>query len=91
MSKPQRPRLTKLALDVMKPHEPSILELAKALSQLEEVSRVGIELGEVDMETETVRVVLEGEDLDYEKIKRTIKDFGAVVHSIDEVVYTRGR
>ncbi len=91
MSRPQRPRLTKVVLDVMKPHEPSILEFGRMLSELEGVRNVSIILGEVDMKTETVKIVMEGEDLDYEAIRQLIEKFGAAVHSIDEVLYSRGR
>lgn len=81
--------IKRLVLDVLKPHEPSILDLAVTLSQLKGVSGVNLILQEIDQKTESVTVTLEGTDIQFEEIKRVIKEAGAAVHSIDEVVAGR--
>jgi len=91
MSRPQRPQLTRVVLDVLKPHKPSVVELGRALSELNGVSNVNILLGEVDVNTETVKITIEGLGLDYEEIEKIIRRFGAAIHSIDEVLYSSGR
>jgi len=88
LAEPPRPRLRKLVLDVLKPHKPSVVELGKALSDLKCVSAVSITLSEVDVDTETVRIIVEGDGLDYSEIERTVKRFGAAIHSIDEVLFS---
>ena len=88
MADPPKPQLKKLVLDVLKPHKPSVVELGKALSELEAVSSVNITLSEVDVDTETVRIIVEGNGLDYEEVKKVMKRFGAAIHSIDEVLYS---
>jgi len=74
-----------LVLDVLKPHVPTILELAKALAKVNGVAGVNLSIYEVDQQTETVKVTIKGENIDYESVQDVIRNFGGVVHSIDEV------
>jgi len=80
------PGIIRMVLDVLKPHHPSIVEFSKQLSVLPGVSGVNLSLYEVDQQTETIKITIEGDDLDYEEIKKSIDNLGAVVHSIDEIV-----
>jgi hypothetical protein len=74
-----------LVLDVLKPHHPSIVELSKKLSVLKGVDGVNLSLYEVDQQTENIKITVEGENLDYEEIKQSIDNLGAVIHSVDEI------
>ncbi len=74
-----------LVLDVLKPHQPIVTELALGLSEVKGVEGVNITLVEIDKETENVKITIMGDDLDYDEIARTIEEFGGVVHSIDMV------
>ncbi len=78
-----------MVLDVLKPHYPLTLEYARALSELEAISGVNLSLYEVDQQTENVKITIEGDDLDYERIKEVIEELGAVIHSIDEIAAGR--
>lgn len=80
------PGIRRMVLDVLKPHHPSIVEFSKKLSILQGVSGVNLSLYEVDQQTETIKITIEGDDLDYEEIKQSIDNLGAVIHSIDEIV-----
>lgn len=86
-----RPRLTKIVLDVLKTHVPSLVEFSSELSRVEGISRVEAELIEVDAETDSIRLVIEGEDISYEELEKTIKKLGAAIHSIDGVVVQKAR
>ncbi len=77
--------IKRLVLDVLKPHQPSILELAKAISALKHVSGVNLSLYEVDTQTENIKITVEGVDINFEDLQQVIEDMGAVIHSIDEV------
>ncbi|KXS41798.1 MULTISPECIES: DUF211 domain-containing protein [Methanohalophilus] len=77
--------IRRLVLDVLKPHNPSIVELAGVLGDLEGVDGVNLSLYEMDQKTENVKITLEGLDLDYELIRQEIENMGAVVHSVDEI------
>lgn len=74
-----------LVLDVLKPHEPNILKLASSLSDLKDVEGVDISVYEIDSKVENVKVTIQGQKLNYEKIKKIIEESGAAVHSIDKV------
>ena len=91
MSRPQVVNVTKMVLDVLKPHQPSILEMSKLIGELEGVRSVNTVLREVDADTETVVLSIEGDSLDYDEIVDVIENCSASVHSIDEVsVETNG-
>jgi hypothetical protein len=77
--------IKRLVLDVLKPHEPSVLELAITLSNLKGVSGVNVDVQEIDRKTETVKVTIEGTDIQFEDIRRVIKEAGGALHSIDQV------
>ncbi len=78
--------LRRLVLDVLKPHEPSNVLLAMKLSELENVEGVNLILKEMDRETETLKVTIVGDNLNYDMIRKVLEDFGAVIHSVDEIV-----
>ena len=77
--------IKRVILDVLKPHEPSIIEVAKRLSDLEGISGVNISLEEVDAQTDSIKITIEGTDIDYEQVKKKLSECDAVVHSIDGV------
>jgi hypothetical protein len=81
--------IKRLVLDVLKPHYPLTLEYAKDLSELGSISGVNISLYEVDQQTENIKITIEGDNLNYEKIKEVIEDMGGVIHSIDEIAAGR--
>jgi len=82
----ERSTITRLVLDVLKPHQPSIVEFAVALTKVKGVERVDSSVVEMDAETETIKVVVEGKDLEVDAIAEVIRDLGGVVHSVDAVV-----
>ncbi len=75
----------RLVLDVLKPHKPSLTELAQRLSSLKGVDGVNCSLDEVDQETETVKVTIEGTSIVYDSVEAILRELGAVIHSVDEV------
>jgi len=77
--------IKRIILDVLKPHKPSILVLAEKVGGLDGISGVNISLEEVDAETDSVKITIEGTNIDYEKVKKQITECGAVIHSIDGV------
>lgn len=74
-----------LVLDVLKPHEPSILKLATTLSDLEGVDGTDITLYEIDSKVENVKITLQGNDIDFNDVKKCVEDSGGSIHSIDKV------
>ena len=89
-SKDEEKSLIRLVLDVLKPHEPSIIELANLLSKVKGVEKVHLLIVEVDAETETTKITIEGHGFRYNDVKRTIERYGAAIRSIDEVMVGKG-
>jgi len=63
-----------------------MLDLATGIAKVSGVTGVNLSLYEVDQQTETVKATIQGENIDYEGVESVIRNFGAAVHSIDEVV-----
>jgi len=79
-------KIRRIVLDTLKPMEPNIIEMAKKLSVVDGVSAVNISLVEIDLKVENAKITIEGEDINFEDVEKLIKDMGASIHSIDEVV-----
>lgn len=75
----------KVVLDVLKPHQPNAVDFATALADLSPDYKVRITVVEVDEKTESIIVILEGENIEFDPVTELIKKMGASVHSIDEV------
>ncbi len=84
--------IRKIVLDVLKPLKgPSIVELAQSLSDSEGVNKVTITVNEIDVETITLTITIEGPNIDFESIRNIIERLGGVIHSVDQVVAESGR
>jgi hypothetical protein len=70
----------------LKPHEPSIIDLATQLSELDGTSAVNISIYEMDRKVENAKITIEGEDISYPAVLGVIEELGGAIHSIDEVV-----
>jgi hypothetical protein len=81
--------IRRLVLDVLKPHNPSIIQLAGELSELDGVEAVNISINEIDQRVENAKITLEGASLSYDEVLKIIGENGGTVHSIDEVVAGR--
>jgi len=77
--------LRRLVLDVLKPLEPTIVELVQLLADLEGVDGANISIYEIDRRVENAKVTIEGHDLRYEEVVSIIEENGGAIHSIDEV------
>jgi uncharacterized protein len=77
--------LRRIVLDVLVPHEPSVLAYAKRLGEMEGTEGVTVHVLEQDEQTKTIEVTIEGADLSFDAIKSMIGELGGAVHSIDQV------
>ena len=78
--------IRRLVLDVLKPHQPRIDVLALALGVLPGIESVNITRTETDSSTEGIIATIVGNDLNFEEIKETLREYGSSIHSVDEVV-----
>ncbi len=79
--------IRRLVLDVDKAiARPSIVEIGEAIQAVRGVLGFNITVLEIDVETVGTEVTIEGENLNYEALRKAIESTGAVVHSIDQLV-----
>ena len=81
----ERTCIKRLILDILKPHKPNALDFGIAIAELSPTLQVRVTVAEVDEKTESVVVVLEDSDIDFDSVARRIRELGATLHSIDEV------
>ena len=77
--------IKRLVLDVLKPHKPTLIDMSLRLSGLKGVDGVNLTLHEVDQETESVKVTIEGSSINYPSVEGTLREMGAVIHSVDMI------
>ena len=75
----------RLVLDILKPHLPTALEFCTKLAEVGDDYAVRLSVIEVDQDTETVEVTIEGYDLDFEAIQLVITKMSSSLHSVDIV------
>ena len=79
--------LRRVVLDVLKPIKgPSIVDVSKELAGLPGVEGVNVTVKEIDVETVTLSVTIEGRDIDFSKVEMKLEELGCVIHSIDQAV-----
>ena len=78
--------IRRLVLDTLKPHNPTIIEMASQISDMEGISAVNISIYEMDRKVENAKVTIEGNDISPADVMALIEELGGAVHSIDEVV-----
>jgi hypothetical protein len=75
----------RLVVDVLKPHDPPLIEFTDRVTEIESVEAVTASLVELDREVQNVKLTFEGADVDFEAIEETVENLGGAVHSIDQV------
>ncbi len=79
-------KLRYLVLDVLKPRNPPLPEFTAYLGEFASISKVDVSLVEMDATTESLKVVIEGEDIGFDELREHIEKQGATIHSVDQVV-----
>jgi uncharacterized protein len=82
----EKPKIVHVVLDVLKPHQPPLPEFAMYVGELGGVTKVDVSLVEMDEKTESLKVIIFGENVDYEELRAHMGKQGAVIHSVDQVV-----
>jgi hypothetical protein len=83
----QRPPIRRIVIDAAIPTKGvTIVDVAKELYKVDGVKAVRITVDDVDVDVLGLAIVVEGVDIDYNKLEEALEKVGGVVHSIDEVV-----
>ena len=78
-------RVKRVVLDVLKPHQPNALEFCEAIAGAGGHYHVRLTVLEVDENTETVQITVQGDAIDFDALSAGISRMGGSLHSIDEV------
>jgi hypothetical protein len=82
--------ITRIVLDVLKPHSPNALEFTRAIAEKMPGCRIKLTVTAMDEKTETVVLIAEGENVLFQIISEVIGSLGGSIHSIDEVEVENG-
>jgi len=81
------PKIKYLILDVLKPHHPDIVDLSRMiLKRVDGVNKIRTEITEMDQDTESIKMEVYGDNIDIVRLKKVIRELGASLHIIDEVI-----
>ncbi|MHA1301553.1 MAG: DUF211 domain-containing protein [Candidatus Helarchaeota archaeon] len=78
--------IKRLVLDVLKPHNPNLPYLANQIAKIPGINGVNISLMEIDKETESIKLTIEGDNLIFEELKEKLEEWNCAIHSVDQVV-----
>jgi len=78
--------IRRLVLDILKPHEPSITDFAEQTNEINGVEGVNATLIEIDEDVQNIKLTVEGEGIDEQKVTENVEDLGGSIHSIDQIV-----
>lgn len=84
--KPMSIGIKRLVLDVLKPHNPSLPYLANQIAKIQGIKGVNISLIEMDKETQSIKMTIEGENLIFDDLKEKLEEWNCAIHSVDQVV-----
>jgi hypothetical protein len=77
--------IRRVLLDVLKPREVSLIELSKATVSLDGVDEVEAIVSEVDSKTETIKITLKGQRINYDLVSKAMDRYGVSMRGIDEI------
>jgi len=83
--------IVRLVLDVLKPREISLEDLALAVGEVEGVDAVDITVTEVDSRTETLKISISGEDISLDDVENVLNEYSTIIRSIDAISVRRIR
>lgn len=87
MSRVVQAPIRRLLLDILKPIKgPSIVDVARSIASLPGIDGVNITVKEIDVDTITLSMTIEGASIDFEMLQRKLEELGCAIHSIDQVV-----
>ncbi|MHA1917251.1 MAG: DUF211 domain-containing protein [Candidatus Ranarchaeia archaeon] len=78
--------ISRLVLDCLKPHQPSTWEVASTVSKIQGVTSVNVFVDEIDSETESIKITIDGIDLSVPVLEKELKQACVAIHSIDQVI-----
>ncbi|WP_049986880.1 DUF211 domain-containing protein [Halobellus rufus] len=79
--------LRRVVIDVLKPHEPTMLAFTERVAEVESIDAVSTSLIELDQEVQNVKITAEGSAIEYDAVEDAVDGLGGTVHSVDQVAF----
>lgn len=83
-------KIRRMVLDILKPHQPTMVDVTEEVTDLDSVDSANGTLYEVDEKVENIKLTLEGTDIDEQAVRDTVEEIGGSIHSVDEVICGEG-
>jgi len=80
--------IRRLVLDILKPFDPELHIVATEIINRCKISKeisVNLTVYEVDKLTQTVKIIIEGMNLDFDEIQEVLNSMNCIIHSVDQV------
>lgn len=77
--------ITRILLDVLKPHHPTALDFSRAIAEIGSDYHVHLTVIEMDENTETLQIEVTANTIEFDEVQSVINSLGGSLHSIDEV------
>jgi hypothetical protein len=79
--------LRRIVLDILKPLKGlSIIDVGREIASLPGIEGVNVTVREIDVETVTLSMTIEGDNIDFNAVKEKLEELGCIIHSIDQVI-----
>ncbi len=82
---PKVSKVRRVVLDVDIPSRISIVDLANEILKVPGVKAVNITVEETDVDVLGLVVIVEGDNIDFEELKKVIENHGAAIHGVDQI------
>ncbi|MDK6027782.1 DUF211 domain-containing protein [Ignisphaera sp. 4213-co] len=82
--------LTRIVMNAFKSMgKQNIIDIANQLLKLDEVRNVNIKVNDINAEVVSVTIIIEGVNLDFEKIRSVLEDMGIAIHNVSEIIASK--
>jgi len=78
-------RVRQIVVDVLKPHDPPLVEFTQRVADVDGVDGVRATVLEIDREVQNVELTVEGQRLAVDAVEAAVDSQGGTVHSVDAV------
>ncbi|MCE4599809.1 MAG: DUF211 domain-containing protein [Desulfurococcales archaeon] len=79
--------LRRIVLDILKPIKgPSVIDVGREIGDLPGIEGVNITVKEIDVDTITLSMTIEGNNIDFKRVQEKLEELGCIIHSVDQVI-----
>ncbi|MEM3587426.1 MAG: DUF211 domain-containing protein [Candidatus Jordarchaeaceae archaeon] len=77
--------MRRVLIEALKPRETPLVELSQAICSIRGVDECDIVVTDVDVMTETIKLTIKGQNIDYDGVLKVMHENGISIKGIDEI------